>query len=364
MGISSLIGTLSFIGFLAFLGGVALVVLSASQGRPVRSGILLAIIGLVAGVVFSLISQGILIVQPQQVGVVFNTLSGNLETPLRAGTHIIIPVVQEYTLYPIEQQQYTMSGTVAEGNRSGDDAVRARTSDGQEVGLDVTVLYGINPDLANTVHTRWRTRYPEDFIRPTVRGLVRDIVSRYNATEIYGTGRTEMEQAIQDNIETRFIEEGLTLTDLLVRDIVFSEQFSLSIENAQIAQQEAQRARLVVQTREQEAAQARAVAQGERDAEITRAEGEAQAIVLRAQAEAEALRLVSEQIAANPSLIQYQYIQRLAPNINLALIPSNSPFLFDFESLAEAQPGFIPPAVPDASTFDFSEAAPTPAPGS
>ncbi|MBK8023440.1 MAG: hypothetical protein IPK19_18920 [Chloroflexi bacterium] len=159
------------------------------------------------------------------------------------------------------------------------------------------------------------------------------------------------------------VAEGLTLNDLLVRDITFSEQFSQSIENAQIAQQEAARARLIVQQREQEAAQARAVAEGERDAEITRAEGEAQAIILRAQAEAEGLRLVSQQIAANPTLIQYQYIQSLADNISLALVPSNSPFLFDFESIA-ANPDFVAPQVPDLTPATIvPELTPTPAGG-
>jgi regulator of protease activity HflC (stomatin/prohibitin superfamily) len=357
MGISSLIGTLSLVGFLAFLGGVALVVLSASQGRPVRNGILLAVVGLVAGLVFSVISQGILIVQPQQVAVIFNTLTGVLEPERRSGTSIVIPIVQEYTIYPIDQQQYTMSGSTELGGRAGaDDAVRARTRDGQEVRMDVTVIFSINPSGANIVHQRWRNRYSEDFIRPTTRSFVRDIVAAYTAQEIYGAGRTDMEEQIQTLLETRMAEEGLLLSDLLIRDITFSEQFAQSIENAQIAQQEAERARLVVQQREQEAAQARAIAAGQRDAAITRAEGEAQSIILRAQAEAEALRLVSEQIAANPSLIQYQYIQSLAPNISLALIPSNSPFLFDFNTLAQPNPGFVAPPVPQVVT-------PTPAPG-
>ena len=94
MGVSSILGALSLIGFLLFLGGIALVVLAASQGRPVRNGILLAAVGIVLGVVFSVVSQGILIVQPDQVAVVFNTLNGDLETPRRSGTSIVIPVVQ------------------------------------------------------------------------------------------------------------------------------------------------------------------------------------------------------------------------------------------------------------------------------
>lgn len=363
MGVSSILGVLSLLGFLLFLGGIALVVLASSQGRPIRSGGVLAVLGLIIGVLFSVVSQGILIVQPNEVAVVFNTINGNLETPRRAGTHIIVPVINQVTIYPIEQRQYTMSGSTNEGSIRGDDAVRARTVDGQEVGLDVTILYGVDPNEVNTIHQRWQNRYETDMIRPTTRGIIRDVVSRYRAVDIYGERRSELEEAITALLETRMQEEGMILTDVLVRDITFSDQFAASIEQAQIAQQDAERARLTVQQREQEAEQLRQQAAGERDAAITRAEGQAQATVLQARAEAEALRLVSEQIAANPTLIQYQYIQTLADNIRLALVPSNSPFLFDFESIA-ANPDFVAPDVPDSSDLIIPTAEPTVVPGS
>lgn len=359
-GISFILGMLALLGFLGFLAGVGSVVLSASQGRPARGGVLLAVVGLAAGLIFSAVSQGVLIIQPTEVAVIFNTVTGSLDTPRRAGTSVVIPVVQQYTLYNITQQQYTMSGISAEGEVSGDDAVRARTQDGQEVRMDVSVLYGVNPDEVNTVHLRWQTRYENDFIRPTVRGMVREVVSGYGAAEIYGEQRGEMEQEIQARLEERMTEEGLMLTDLLVRDITFSAEFAQSIEQAQIAEQESERARLQVSRVQQEAEQRRAQAQGERDAQVLRAEGAAQEIILRAQAEAEALRLVSEQIAANPSLIQYQYIQNLADNVRLMLVPSNSPFLFDVESLAAANSNFTAPAVPQSDLQLPSQPAQTP----
>lgn len=349
-GISGLLGALALLGFLGFLGGIGLVVVSASQGRPVRSGLFLAVVGLIAGLLFSVISQGIVIVEPTQRAVIINTLTGALETPRGPGTSVVIPVVQTYMLYPINQQQYTMAGRETEGQVRGNDAVQARTIDGQEVALDVTVLYNVNPDgdEVNKLHVRWGQGYQENFVRPTVRGLVRDVVSGYRAEEIYGAARTNMEDDMQERISVRFLQEGLQLTDLLVRDITFSDQFRQAIENKQIADQEAQQAQLRVAQRQNEADQARAIAAGQRDAAIARAEGEAQAIILRAQAEAEALRLVSEQIAANPSLIQYLYVQNLSDNVNIALVPANSPFLFDFNSLAQANPNFTAPAVPQA----------------
>lgn len=365
MGISSILSFLALGGFVLFIIGIGMAVLNASQGKRASSGVALGAIGLIAGLLFSVISQGILIVQPNQIAVVFNTLSGNLEQPRRAGTHIIIPVIQQATIYPLEQMQYTMSGREAEGALPGDDAVRARTTDGQEVRMDVTVIFGLDPDQVNLVHQRWQNRYITDFIRPTARGIIRDVVSQFTAAGIYGQDRGRMENDIQAAMETRMAEEGLLLNDLLVRDINFSDQFTQAIEQAQIAAQEAERARLRVQQIQQEAEQARAQAAGQRDAAIARAEGEAQAIILRAQAEAEALRLVSEQIAANPLLVQYQYIQNLSDNVSLMMVPSTSPFLFNLTDLmAQANTDFTAPPVPQAQGLTGAAGVtPTPAPG-
>lgn len=368
MGISSVFSLFALFGFLLLIGGVALIVLSSSQGRPPRGGFLMASIGLVIGLVFSVISQSVVIVQPNEIAVVFNTLTGKLEEPRRAGTNLVLPVVQQAVIYPIDQQEYTMSGISGEGALTGDDAVRARTTDGQEVQMDVTILYSINSEgeNVNIIHQRWQNRYEDDFIRPTTRGFIRDVVSQFRADEIYGLQRTEMEDSIQSALANRMAEEGLLMSDLLVRDINFSQQFTEAIERAQIAEQDANQARLRVQQIQQEAEQARAQAEGARDAEIARAEGSAQSIVLRARAEAEGLRLVSEQIAANPALIQYQYVQNLSDNVSLVLVPSTSPFLFDFQSLADlpaGNAGFSAPEVPesDANLIQANpRATPTP----
>lgn len=350
MGISSLFSLLSVVGFVILVVGVAGAVMAMSQNRKARMGWLLAIVGAVVGVVFSIISQGVIVLQPAEVGVVFNSLGGGLSPqPLTSGTHLVVPVVQTTTIYSSAQQQYTMSGNTNEGARTGDDAVRARTADGQEVALDITVIYAVDAANVNTLHTRWQSRFENDFIRPTTRGLVRDVVAGFRAQEIYGEGRADMELQIQTQLGASFNNEGLILSDVLVRDINFSDLFTAAIEQAQIAEQESERARLRVQQIQQEAEQARAQAEGQRDATIARAEGEAQSIILRAQAQAEALRLVSEQIAANPSLIQYEYIQNLSDNVNLVLVPANSPFLFDLESITNAaQSGtqLTPPEVP------------------
>lgn len=334
-GIGGILSLISTVGFIGFLVGIGLVVTSVSQGRPARGGVFLAIIGVLVGGLFSIVSQGILVVEPAQVAVVFQTVSGELDTPRRSGTHIIIPVLQEATIYPISFQQYTMSGA-AEDSRgnNNDDALRVRTVDGQEVILDVTVIYRINPDKVNLVHERWQNRYTDDLIRPILRGFVRDAVGRFRAEAVYGESRTEIQDTIEEAMRTRMEEDGFDVSDLIIRNVTFSsEEFAQSIERVQIAERQAQEAAFRVQQEAQESERIRVRAEGSRDAAITAAEGEAEAIRVRAEAQAEALRLVSEVLKDNPLLVQYEYVQNLADNVSVILMPSNSPFLFDFNTL-------------------------------
>lgn len=353
-GISAFLSGISLLGFLIVILGVVVVVISMARGGSARGGIALSSVGLILFVIFNLFSQGVIVVQPTETAVVFQTISGELLEPRQPGTSIIIPILQEAVIYPTNRQEYTMSGLVDEGQVEGNDAVRSRTNDGQEVSMDITMLYYIDSQQVNTLHRNWysvaegRPTYEANFIRPTSRGVIRDITARYTATEIYGEDRAELRDAMQSALEERFLMEGIVLTDLLLRDVTFSEQFTQAIEQARVAEQDALREEIRVRQTQQEAERVRVAAQGQRDATITEAQGEAEAIVLRAQAEAEALRLVSEQIAANPSLIQYLYVQNLSDNVSISLVPTNSPFLFDFDSLAQANASFTAPSVPQA----------------
>jgi regulator of protease activity HflC (stomatin/prohibitin superfamily) len=317
-----------------------------SQNRPIRSGLLLAIVGIIAGLVFMVIGSGLLEVGPTEVAVVFNQLTGNLEEPRGSGISVILPGVQQVTKYPIGQQEYTMSGDPSEGARESFDAVPARSVDGQEVVMDVTILFRIDPSKVNQIHRDWSSSpggYGESLIRPQVRSVVRDVVSGFQAEEIYGAGRTEMQTGIEEGLRTQIEARGFFLNNVLVRNITFSEEFADAIEQKQIAEQNLEKSRT-------QAEQNRTEAKGRADAVIETARGDAESTLVRARANAEALRLVSEQIAANPNLIQYVYIQTLADNIRLAIIPSNTPFLFNADTFTQLAPDFVPPAIPETTT--------------
>lgn len=343
MTLGALLGFVSLAGWLMVIGGAAIAITNASQNRSGRPGIFLAMIGLVVGLLFFIASTGLVEVGPTEVGVVFQRIGGDAATsglwptPLQPGVSIIVPIIDEPFIYSTGIQTYTMSKTPTEGQVQGDDSVSVLTSDGQPVSIDVSVLYSIDATKVNTVHLRYQDRYQDAFVRPTVRAVIRDTASGYSVEDLYGPKRTEMESKARDAISAKFTENGFLLKDLPVRNITFSDTFLKAIDAKNVASQQAQQA-------VQEAERARTLAKGQADAAVTaaqgsadaavaQAKGDAQAIELRAAADAHALALISEQLLKDPQLIQWRYIERLAQDVKLVLVPSNSPFLFDVNGL-------------------------------
>ena len=348
MGISGALGFIALAGWVAVVAGIGLAITAASQNRSPRSGVTLAVVGVIVGILFGVVSQGVIIVQPQEVAVVFDTISGKLLEPRGPGISIVVPVIQQATIYSVAQREYTMSGSSNEGALQGNDAVVARTADGQEVRIDATIIYNIDTENANLIHQRWQQRFETGLVRPTVRGIIRDEVARYNVEEVYSTERDTLRLGIEELIRERFAEEGLSVTDFLIRDIQFGPEYAQAIEQKQVAEQNRLRA-------EQEAERLRVQSQGEADAAVNaaggqrlsaverangeanslrlRAQAEADAILLRAQADAQALALINEQISQNPNLIQWRYVDTLADNVQIMLLPSDSPYLFNLDTL-------------------------------
>jgi regulator of protease activity HflC (stomatin/prohibitin superfamily) len=350
MPIKTILSLLISIFVLGAIGGLVLAGLNASRGRRTRPGILIFALAMVGAIILAPLNAGLVLVQPGEVGVVFRqTSSGDaaLLEPLPTGLHWVVPFIDQVTLYYVGQQTVTMVGggsteyyNQAVGESVGSSAVRAITSDGQEIYLDVTVIYRIDAAQVNDVYRNWRQTYVEGFIVPVGRSEVRNAVVNYRAQELWGGGdgedvggRAVLEQQIIEEMAPQMSAQGFILTDVLIRNISFSQEFMDAIENRQVAEQEAQRAVYLVQQQEQEAERARVEAQGLADARVTEAEGEAQAILIQAQAEAEALRLINEQLSQNPSLIQWRYVDELGENVRIIIVPSNSPFLFDLETL-------------------------------
>ncbi|PWH15549.1 MAG: hypothetical protein DDG60_05645 [Anaerolineae bacterium] len=325
--------------FLTILFGI-IALTRAGRGQNVKGFSLLFIVFLVSAVLFTGIGAGLVFIEPDEIGVVITAVGegGIRPDPLPSGLHWIVPFVNRVERYSILRQTYTMSSVEIEGVQRGDDSIQVRTKDGQQVYVDASVIYAVDPTKAIDLYRTWRNGYETGLVRPVARGVIRDVASQYGVEEIVSTKRSEMEQLITQELQRVFERNNLVLQDFVLRNIRFSEEYAAAVEQKQIAEQQAQQAKFVVEQKKQEAEQARQIAQGQADAAVIAAKGAAEARIIQAQAEAEALRLIAEALAENPNLLTYQYITKLAPGIQVMLVPNDNPFLLPLPTLTPSIP--------------------------
>ena len=266
MNIAVLFQGLASLSWFAFIVVLGIVIMRASRKQPTKGLSSLMVGVLVFAMVISIISAGIVFIEPNERAVVtspygFRAPLGYLEESLSPGLRWIVPG-ETVHMYTVSRQTYTMSAATGEGQLAGDDSIRARTNDGQEVFIDASVIFQVDFSKVISLHINWQSRYENELVRPTSRGIIRDVASQYGIEEIVSTERTALELAVTEKLTEKFAENDLVLVDFILRDIHFSPEYAIAVEQKQIAEQQAQQAFFVVESKKQEAEQARQIAQG------------------------------------------------------------------------------------------------------
>src|SRR5262249_35286889 len=143
--------------------------------------------------------------------------------------------------YDVKTVTYTMSKTPNEGQVKGDDSVQALTSDGQQVDVDISVLYHPDPNRIVELHRLIGEDYENKIVRPSSRSVTRTAVSKYAVIDVYGAKRAQIQEEITAELRPLFEKNYLMMDSLLVRNVDFSAEFKKAIEMKQIAQQMAER---------------------------------------------------------------------------------------------------------------------------
>ena len=274
----------------------------------------------------SALSASLVFIQPQEVGVVISIISPNgiRPAPLNSGLRWVIPLAEEVTKYPTYWQTYTMSSEPTDGQVLGDDAIRARTKDGQEVILNCSIIFRLDTQQVVRIHTEWQNRYNNDFVRPRVRGIVRSTVARFTVNEVNSIQRTTLENDLDKELHTILGDKGFILDKFVLRNIAFSVEYAKSVEQKQVEHQ----------------GQTRTIYEAEQMRRL--AMGRANAITIEAKANSVALQFINEEITKNPNLLTYEYIKKLSPNIRVMLLPNNTPLLLPLPTEGLLDPtGFI-----------------------
>lgn len=327
MNISSLLQGVASFAWIGLVGVVVAMFIRTSRNQPSKGLGTTAIVLLVVAILLTSVGAGLVFIEPDELAVVVTVFGqgGIRPDPLLSGLHWIIPFAERVERYPKTNQNYTMSATTDEGSVAGDDSIQVRTKDGQQVYIDASVLYAVDPNKVVQLYSTWRFSYEDELVRTQARGVIREVASQYGVEEIVSSKRAEMEEIITEKLLNVFSENNLILRDFVLRNIRFSDEYAAAVEQKQVAEQLAQQAEFVVEQRRQEAEQARQVAQGQADAAVIAAQGAADARLIEAEAEAEANRLIAQSIT--PTLIQYQYVLKLADGVQTIFVPSGNQFI-------------------------------------
>lgn len=196
------------------------------------------------------------------------------------------------------------------------DDLAAFSQETQSVKITTTINYSISKSAVQKLVSNVGTDWFDRLVPNNLNQSFKDETVKFAAVDIAPNRETIRSAVIADMRKRLGTTYSININDINIDNIEFSPQFEAAIEAKQEATQSALRAKAQVQQAQFEAQSVVAAAKGEADANVTRAAGQA-----------EANRKLNESLS--PNVLQYIAIQKLAPNVQIALLPSGSGSLID-----------------------------------
>jgi len=237
----------------------------------------------------ALVQQSIYDVKGGTRAVIFDRFQGVKDTVVNEGTHFLIPWVQKSIIYDVRTKPRNISTTTG-------------SKDLQMVSLTLRVLHRPEVQQLPKIYQNLGQDYDERVLPSIGNEVLKSIVAQFDAAELI-TQREAVSNRIRSDLLKRAQEFNIALEDVSITHMTFGKEFTKAVEQKQIAQQDAERARFIVEKAEQE-----------RQANVIRAEGEAESAetISKAVAKAgdglimirriEASREIAQTLASNPNV--------------------------------------------------------------
>jgi prohibitin 1 len=147
------------------------------------------------------------------------------------------------------------------------------SSEGLMMSLDTPLIYHLNPDRAADVFQHIGADYENVVVEPTLRSAIREATASHTANALYTGEREMVAKQITDQITAELNKRGISVENVLLRDIQLPATLKASIESKQQAEQEALAMNFRLQKETQEAQRKRIEAAGVRDFQQIVAQG-------------------------------------------------------------------------------------------
>lgn len=182
---------------------------------------------------------------------------GEVKGVLSEGFHFVNPMYSTYS-FDIRNTKYEATANAA-------------SQDLQRVTLSVVVNYTLNESSVSDVYKTYNTNYIERIFAQNVQESIKSVSAKYPATELV-TKRDEVKAEFKTRLQES-MPAVVTITDVAVTNVDFSDSFDASVEAKVKAEQDALTAKNRLEQIKYEA-----------DQRVAQAEGEAKAIAAQAKA--------------------------------------------------------------------------------
>ncbi|MCR4336913.1 MAG: SPFH domain-containing protein [Candidatus Omnitrophica bacterium] len=203
--------------------------------------------------------------------------------------------------------------------RKDRDDLLFKTIDGNDISLDVTISYRVDPAKAPQILERAAVNnyeLEEKVVRTITRSITRDIFGELKTEDFYVTSkRTEKADLVKQSLNTVLNPYGVIVESVLPRDYRFNPAYQKAIEEKKVADQMTERfkseAKAVVEEYNQKVQQA----QGEVNKMVAQSDGEYQKAKISADAYYEQQALIAQAIEKE-GLAEAQGIEKMVDALN------------------------------------------------
>ncbi|MGA3243473.1 MAG: prohibitin family protein [Bacteroidota bacterium] len=203
-----------------------------------------------AAVLFAVValSQAFTVVPAGHVGIVdfFGTVSDKTLSP---GINLVNPMAKVVT-YSAQTKEHK-------------ETMQVLSREGLTIGLELSVLYRLNPDSAASIYKKiYGGDYEDVILIPQFRSISRAVTASFQASALYSTERERLSEAVQSELAKVIGVRGIVVESTPLRNVALPSQLTEAIEQKQRADQESQRMQFVLTKEKQEAERKRIEGQG------------------------------------------------------------------------------------------------------